>query len=113
MLLALIPAVEQQRYISSLSAELQPSPEEIAETARRGWATSLQELEPGVWACAAGLSLEGQPPMTITVAGPLFRLTQQRRDLIVEKAARTATEVKADWTADIGSPSKAPRQEAG
>ncbi|WP_370545042.1 IclR family transcriptional regulator [Herbiconiux sp. VKM Ac-1786] len=97
MLLAMMSDDERQRRIEVLPQDAQPDLVEIDRTGARGWSTSEQELEPGVWACAVGLGLVGQPPMTITVAGPEFRLSPAARERIIERAAESVAQITAAW----------------
>lgn len=102
MLLAMMAPPERDRYLKTIQDTARPEPSELDRIADKGWASSQEELEAGVWACAAGLSLDGQPPMTITVAGPQFRLNDQRRKRVIDKATRTAADIAKSWSADIG-----------
>jgi DNA-binding IclR family transcriptional regulator len=85
---------------------------EIAETAARGWATSEEEIEPGVWACAAGVSLDGHDPIAVTVAGPKFRISTRRRRQIVDGACASARAIENDWSG-IRMTGRAARPELG
>lgn len=67
---------------------------ELRETAARGWATSEEEIEPGVWACAAAVTLDGRGPVAVTVAGPKFRIPTRQRRQIVERTCATARAIE-------------------
>lgn len=65
---------------------------ELQLTAQRGWAIDDEEMVPGVRCCgAAVVDRDGQVRGAISVAGPAFRLTMQRLQLLgpeVNEAAR-------------------------
>jgi len=70
---------------------------EVNDAAVRGWATSEEEIEPGVWACAAAVILDGCGPITVTVAGPKFRLSTRQRRHVIESTCATARAIEDSW----------------
>jgi DNA-binding IclR family transcriptional regulator len=71
--------------------------QQIRDAEERGWATSEAELEPGVWACSARVSLERVPPIAVTVAGPVFRLSTRQRKDAVAAICGTARAIEDGW----------------
>jgi DNA-binding IclR family transcriptional regulator len=104
VILAAMSPEERSRHLDARSraderfAERRKSLEaEIAEVAQQGWATSEEELEPGVWACAASIVTDGQRPSAVTVAGPTFRLPARTRRQVVDKVRATARAIENVW----------------
>jgi DNA-binding IclR family transcriptional regulator len=94
MMLALMEPAERTERIAALASRYRPSNAELERLTLRGWAESDGEIDEGAWACAAGLLLEGQPPMTVTVVGPASRLKERRHEIsdLVTAAARSIRE---------------------
>jgi DNA-binding IclR family transcriptional regulator len=105
VLLAAMSPEERTRHLDARSrvdpefarhrAEVEPH---LDETAACGWATSEEELEPGVWACAALVALAGQRPIAVTVAGPLFRLPARKRKQVIASTTAAARAIERSWS---------------
>lgn len=52
---------------------------DLPQIAEQGWATSLAEVEEGVWACSAAIRDGDSVPGALTVAGPAFRISEKTR----------------------------------
>jgi DNA-binding IclR family transcriptional regulator len=52
---------------------------DLQQLAEQGWATSLAEVEEGVWACAAAIRNGDSVPGVLTAAGPAFRIHEKSR----------------------------------
>ncbi|MFG1667810.1 IclR family transcriptional regulator [Streptomyces sp. Y7] len=85
---------ERVRVDSGFAGRREAFEAEIAEAEQQGWATSEEELEPGVWACAAGIVRHGQRPGAVTVAGPVFRLSTRDRRQVIDKVRATAVAIE-------------------
>lgn len=77
LLLAHMPAHERVAYlarhrIKRLAAELD-------RMAKNGVAITVDEITPGVWACAAPIVQDGRVVAALSVAGPAFRIDRRRR----------------------------------
>ena len=74
----------------------------LAETRQRGYATSVEEAEAGTGAVAVPFfnGVEPGAPVagTMSVAGPLVRITPDRYDEIAEELKRAAVEVAGIWS---------------
>lgn len=70
--------------------------EVLAETRRRGWAVSDEEMDPGVRAVAVAiLDASGHPRAAISVVGPIFRLQGEKTEQALELLGRLRDELKA------------------
>jgi IclR family acetate operon transcriptional repressor len=73
---------------------------ELRLTATRGWAIDDEEIVPGVRCCGAPIiDTEGQVRGAISVAGPAFRLTVERLELIGPEVADAARRIGAQVSA--------------
>jgi DNA-binding IclR family transcriptional regulator len=52
---------------------------EIAEVEQRGWAESMEEIDPGIWAVAAPVVHDSRVEASLAVAGPLYRVEADTR----------------------------------
>jgi DNA-binding IclR family transcriptional regulator len=66
---------------------------ELPQLAEQGWATSLAEVEEGVWACAALIRDGERVAGVITAAGPAFRIQDKLRDEVRDLLLAAATGV--------------------
>lgn len=80
-----------------------PPPREERETvlaelpgiAAQGWSRSESEVDEGVWAVAAPIMVAGQVLAAVTVAGPQFRIDEERGAHIMREVAGSAAELSA------------------
>lgn len=67
---------------------------ELATIASQGWATSSSEVDEGVWAVAAPVTVSSRTVAAVSVAGPQYRIDEARGlrilDEVVESAAATS-----------------------
>jgi DNA-binding IclR family transcriptional regulator len=74
---------------------------ELAETRRRGYGIALEEGEPGTAAiaCVIRASLAAEAPVvaTVSIAGPVVRLTPARRTALAREVAAAARELSSLW----------------
>jgi len=103
IMLAQLPPAERERHLNELCARdpdlagTRAVAEQVEEAAEHGWATSEAELESGVWACSARVSLQRVPPLAVTIAGPAFRLTSRQRRQAVARACESARAIEEGW----------------
>ncbi len=78
---------------------------EIKLTAQRGWSIDDEEMVPGVRCCGAAIvDAQGQVRGALSVAGPAFRLTLERLELIGPEVVEAARRVGAQLSAtQLGS----------
>jgi len=68
--------------------------EQLAEVARRGYATAVEELEQGLVAVAAPIrDQRGEVIASVSASGPVFRLTPERIPDVGETVRRAADEI--------------------
>lgn len=76
---------------------------ELRLTAQRGWSIDDEEIVPGVRCCGAAIvDSHGQLRGAISVAGPAFRLTLERLDLIGPEVAEAARRIGAQLSRATG-----------
>jgi DNA-binding IclR family transcriptional regulator len=74
--------------------------EELGRTRARGWALTLEEAEAGVVAIAAAIHDPDDPDQvvgTVSVAGPVARITPDRYDGIAQAVMVTASQLSPVW----------------
>ena len=89
VLLAFMPSEERRMRLderatvdTAFAARRKVLEAELDHIAVQGWATSLAEVEEGVWACAAVIRDDSRQPAVVTVAGPAFRIDPAERERI-------------------------------
>lgn len=76
---------------------------EIKLTAQRGWSIDDEEIVPGIRCCGAPIvDADGQVRGALSVAGPVFRFTMERLDLIGPEVAEAARRVGAQLSRSRG-----------
>jgi DNA-binding IclR family transcriptional regulator len=76
----------------------------LDETEERGWATAIEEAEPGVAAVAAVIRVGGQAVGTVSIAGPIHRFSSLVLPQLAEQVRATAQELSELWPYRIASP---------
>ena len=101
VLLAAMPVAERTRHVDSLRGDL-PSerlaaltPQALDTTLLRGWTESFEEVDEGIWGCAAAVLHEGQVVAALGTAAPVFRTDDARRTYVIDLVRRAADEVSA------------------
>ncbi|NDB68053.1 MAG: IclR family transcriptional regulator [Methylocystaceae bacterium] len=69
----------------------------LDETQEQGWASAIEEAEPGVAAIAAVIRLEQQVVGTVSVAGPIHRFSTSIIPSVAEKVVAAAKEISSLW----------------
>ena len=103
LLLAHLPARERDAYIAR-HIERDPALRrgrarlraELEHMRSRGSGITIDEITPGVWACAAPVLDHGKVIAALSVAGPAFRIRKEQRsafEAMVRKAARQASRI--------------------
>jgi DNA-binding IclR family transcriptional regulator len=102
ILLAAMPERERTSYrnhhLSSLSSGQQAllSETALARVRTDGWTQSREEVDAGIWGCAAAITQRGQVVAALGTAGPLFRLDEERRKRIIDLVRRSASRISAE-----------------
>lgn len=101
LLLAAMTARERAAYREHLAAGAGrptvpvPDDETLDELAARGWTESFEEVDEGVWGTAAVLDDGSGIIGALGLAGPLSRLTPERRAASIEMVRARAAELNA------------------
>ena len=92
LLLATMDREDVESYLSgkgvlppSLARRRARIADELAALAKRGWAISEGEVDDGVWAAAALVRSGDEVMGAVSVAGPSFRLTAEKRRMILAR----------------------------
>ncbi|QCX28000.1 IclR family transcriptional regulator [Nocardioides jishulii] len=101
ILLAAMPATERRRYVESVLASLPAeraaslAPGALDATHARGWTESFEEVDEGIWGCAAAIHLGDQVVGALGTAAPVYRTDEARRAEIIDLVRRGAEEISA------------------
>lgn len=76
----------------------------LDETEERGWATAIEEAEPGVAAVAAVIRVGGQVVGTVSIAGPIHHFSALVLPQLAEQVKATAEELSQLWPYRIAAP---------
>ncbi|WP_420000003.1 IclR family transcriptional regulator [Streptomyces boninensis] len=98
LLLASMGETWAQRYFDRLRPAPPQSEQdavlaEVPAIAGQGWSKSEAEVDEGVWAVAAPITVGGRVLATVTVAGPQFRIDGERSEYITERVIAGAAEL--------------------
>jgi DNA-binding IclR family transcriptional regulator len=98
------PAI--QEYLAGLREEDPRTAERLAEQVRlagqRGWATSEEEIDRGVWAASAAVTGRSSVVAALTVPSPLVRAPTSLQDLLLSRVRATAAAVSEAFRAARG-----------
>ncbi|MFC5957138.1 IclR family transcriptional regulator [Streptomyces pratens] len=75
---------------------------EIAAITAQGWSKSAAEVDEGVWAVAAPIKIADKVVAALSVAGPQFRIDEQRADHILKEVLSSAAEASRTLTNRAG-----------
>lgn len=102
VLLAHMPPAERERLLAGPLERFTPNTitdaaklrAELDEVARRGWATTFEELELGLNAVAAPIRIyDGSVAAAISASGPSYRLTAERLPDVARAVVRGADDI--------------------
>ena len=83
----------------------------LDETQEQGWASAIEEAEPGVAAIAAIIRMDQQVVGTVSVAGPIHRFSSTVIPGVAEKVVCAAKEISSLWPYRlVQRPASAPSQ---
>ena len=106
LLLASMPEPAIQEYLAGVREEDPPAAEKLAEEVRlageRGWATSEEEIDSGVWAVSAAVTSRSSVVAALTVPSPLVRAPASLQDLLLNRVRATAAAVSEAFRAARG-----------
>lgn len=99
VLLAAMPASERQRYVERVLPALPAERAALLDTdtletiQQDGWVQSFEEIDEGIWGCAAAIRIGGQVVAAIGTAGPVYRSDESRRAEILALVRAAADEI--------------------
>lgn len=101
VLLSAMPEAERHRYVSSVEEGLSPerlallTPSALDLTAAAGWTQSFEEVDEGIWGCAAAIRIGDSVVAAIGTAAPVFRTDETQRASIIDQVRDAAREISA------------------
>lgn len=99
VLLSALTPKERAEYYKSIWAFEEdpklPTDAELADIAAAGWTESFGQIEDGIWGTAAAIRVNRSVVAALAVAGPLYRLDDDKRAHIIEAVRAAATEINA------------------
>ena len=97
-----------ERYTEHTMVDPGPLADHLEDVRRRGYATTVDELEIGLTAVAAPVrNLDGAVTAAVSASGPSFRLTADRMPAVIEAVCRAADEISRRMGAPPGTPAGA------
>lgn len=107
LLLASMGETWARRYFDRIHPSPLPSESdsvlaELATISARGWSKSAAEVDEGVWAVAAPIRVADTVVAALTVAGPQFRIDDERADLILKEVVAGAAEASRTLAGRLG-----------
>lgn len=68
---------------------------DVRRDAEQGWASSLSEIEEGIWSTAAPIRAQGRIIGALSIPCPAFRITEEAKQIHQRCAVATAAEISA------------------
>ncbi|GGL40117.1 IclR family transcriptional regulator [Nocardia jinanensis] len=102
MLLASMSTSERARYLEPVLATLSAArtamlTDEVLDHAHAvGWTESFEEVDEGIWGCAAAITSQGAVIASVGTAAPIFRSDQACRDRMIELIRQAAKEISVE-----------------
>lgn len=99
LLLSAMPEPERRRYVDSVSDGLSPerlellTAEALAQTHAEGWTQSFEEVDEGIWGCAAAIRIGDSVVAAIGTAAPVFRTDAALRTTIIDKVRAAGQQI--------------------
>lgn len=101
ILLSSMTYAERDRYLAPILPDLSDAHAALLtdaaldETLNAGWTESFEEIDEGIWGCAAAIRLGDTVVATIGTAAPIFRSDKRRRARMAEQIRDAAAEISA------------------
>ncbi len=99
VLLAAMPHNERENLLAEVRPGLAPqlatrlTDAALTQVAKAGWTESFEEVDEGIWGCAAAISDTSGVIASLGTAGPIFRLNEDRRRMIIERMRDSARQI--------------------
>lgn len=102
LFLGSMSAARRRDYLAPLY-ERDPRRAQLVETEarlarKRGWATSTEELDRGVWAAAAAVYASGRTVAVLSMPSPLVRAEESLQDRLLDQVRHAAGEITSALT---------------
>ncbi len=101
ILLSAMPAGERRRYVERVLPSL-PSdraallvPAALDTNLEQGWVESFEEIDEGIWGCAAAIRIGDAVVAALGTAAPVYRTDENRRVEIIAEVRKAADEISA------------------
>lgn len=101
ILLSAMPRSERRRYVEGVRAGLPRerrdllTDEALDRTFADGWTESFEEVDEGIWGCAAAIRIGDGIVAAVGTAAPVFRTDDARRAHVIERVREAAHEITA------------------
>jgi len=101
LLLSSVPAPVREDVLARVAGADPEAAERLAEEVRlaqeRGWATSQEEIDPGIWAASAAVRApDGRTLAVVSVPSPLVRATTDVRVRVLSQVRAAAEEISLE-----------------
>ena len=93
MVLASLPA-KAQAAVLGRDGQLAGLESELSDIRARGYAVSRGEVDDGVWACSAPVTLDDDRPVVLTAACPSARMSEDAKERAIELVVRNAARIR-------------------
>lgn len=99
VLLSSMSVSERHRYLDSVVPTLKPdhaaclTDDALDLTLEQGWTESFEEVDEGIWGCAAAIRLGDTMVAAIGIAAPIFRSDKRRRAQMTNLIRAAASEI--------------------
>jgi DNA-binding IclR family transcriptional regulator len=110
VLLGSLHPKERNSYIQSVGAKedalnwREEWDDELNLAGERGWSTSNEEVNEGVWAASAAVADQQSVIGAISVSCPMFRLSESIKEDILQHLRRTAHQISVDFKLGLTPP---------
>lgn len=101
VLLSAMPEADRRRYVAGVEASLGAerrallTPDALDLTAAAGWTQSFEEVDEGIWGCAAAIRIGESVVAAIGTAAPVYRTDEDRRITIIDQVREAARRISA------------------
>ena len=104
VLLASRPTRERLAYLEARRDEIAVdrldllTPTALDDVRRATWTQSYEEVDAGIWGCAAAIEVNGHVVAALGTAGPIHRLDDKRRATVIKQVRASAQAISAAMT---------------
>lgn len=95
MVLACLPPATQQARLGEIQASGRLR-REIDQASAKQFATSLAELDEGLWACSVPVLPQSNKPVVLTLAGPAARISEASKEVTLDVLWKSAIQIREE-----------------